>query len=840
MEKLLGWVWQDLRFALHSLNKNGRFTLLAVLALALGIGSVTVIFSAVYGVLIDTFPYAHFDRMVSFSMDGPGQQGFGREVLTIPEFLDFRDQNNVFQDMEGGTSAALHYIHGNQTTQWTVTRETANGYQFLGVQPLLGRLITPDDTKPGAPPVFMMTYEVWKDQFNRDPNVLGKTFDLDGVLYTLIGIMPPRFRAGWTDIFTAFPMDRSRIANDPTLKNAYVWPLGYLKPGVTVPQAAADLDVVAHHLAKVYPQDFPKQFHVSARSFQARVIPMFTGILYPLLGAVLLLFLIACTNVANLLLSRATARNREIAIRASLGATRWRLIRQLLVESFVLAVIGCAAGCLFAYLGIKELVPLIPYDNFPQESVIALNWIVLLAAMGLAVVATVICGLVPAIHAVGGPLQPRLTASGSGASAGRKQGKLRAALVIAEVALSIVLLTGAGLLLRTFFGMTHVNLGYNPKSILALQIQFPPGSYDTATQNKLFFDELIGKVRSLPGVLDATQVLIPDPSGFETPMTMPDALHSQTPHAQINLVGKDYFDIFNYHLLQGRAFNAEDLLAQRKLLVVNEAFASKFFPKSDSLGHKIDFPEYDQIQLQMQQQAQSQSRNTESKHSTEAAPKAPAKTSFEIVGVVSNVKSSGMERQAEPEAFLPCSVARQFATAIVVSTTGSADRFSGAVAQQIWSINRDITLSDDRGSIASRLQKYDYAQPEFEFVMLSTFASVGLLLVIIGVYSVMAYNVSLQTREIGIRMSLGAQSADVLRAVLRRGAVLIGAGLAVGLFLAWAVMRLIRNQLWNVKPTDPWTFGAVILIVLLVGFAACAGPARRATQVDPLVALREE
>ena len=317
MEKLLGWVWRDLRFALHSLNRDKRFTLLAVLALALGIDSVTVIFSVVYGVLIDTFPYAHYDRMVSFSMDEPGQS-WGRETMTIPELLDFRDQNRVFADMEGGTGTDVHYIHDDQTTQWSVTRGTANSYQFLGVKPLLGRLITPEDTKPGAPPVFMMTYQVWKNQFNGDPNILGKTFNLSGTFYTLIAIMPPRFRPGWTDIFTAFPMDRSEIVKDPTLKEAYVWPLGYLKPGVTIAQAAADLDIVAHRLAKVYPNDFPKQFRVSARSFQDRVTPMFTSVLYPLLGAVLLLFPIACTNVVNLLLTRATARDREIAVRASL------------------------------------------------------------------------------------------------------------------------------------------------------------------------------------------------------------------------------------------------------------------------------------------------------------------------------------------------------------------------------------------------------------------------------------------------------------------------------------------------------------------------------------------
>ena len=827
MEKLLGWVWRDLRFAFHSLGRDKRFTLLAVLALALGIGSVTVIFSAVYGVLIDTFPYAHYDRMVSFSMDEPGQS-WGRETMTIPEFLDFRDQNHVFTDMEGGTGVPLHYVHGEQTTQWSVTRESANGYLFLGVKPLLGHLITPEDIKPGTPPVFMMTYQLWKNQFNGDPNILGKTFNLDGTFYTLIAIMPPRFRPGWTDIFTAFPMDRSAIAKDPTLKDAYVWPLGYLKPGVSIPQAAADLDIVAHNLAKVYPNDFPKQFRVSARSFQDRVTPMFTSVLYPLLGAVLLLFLIACTNVANLLLTRASAREREIAVRASLGASRWRLIRQLLVESFVLAAVGCAAGCVLAYLGIKELVPLIPYNNFPQEAVIAINWIVLSAAMGLTVIATILCGLYPALRVVGRPLQPRLVGSGTGTSAGLQHGRLRAALVVAEVALSLVLLAGAGLLLRSFFGMTHVSLGYNPRNVLAARLELPPGRYEKPEQRRLFFDELVAKVRALPGVLDATEAMLPQPGGFETAVAIPGWADSKTPQTRFNLVGKDYFQIFNYGLLHGRAFSDEDLAAQRKIAVVNEAFAHKFFSETDPLGQRIDFPEYDEAQQAIATQAGGQ------------PPKAVGKTYFEIVGVVSNVRGSGIEQEVQPGTFLPVTVTPQIASAINIRTAGNADSFSGAIVRQIWAMDHEVTLSNDRGSLESNLQKYDYAQPEFEFVALSVFATIGLLLVVIGVYSVMAYNVSLQTHEIGIRMALGAQQGDVLRSVLRRGSALLGMGAILGLFLAWAATRLIQHQLWRVKPTDPWTLGSVTGIVLLVGLLACMGPAHRATRVDPYTALRQE
>lgn len=835
MEKLLGWLRQDLRFAVRGLNKDRRFTLLAVLALALGIGSVTVIFSAVYGVVLDTFPYAHYDRMVSFSIDSIGQaSGNSRELLSIPEFLDFREQNHVFVDMEGGTGIpALHWLHDGQTTQWTDTMETANGYQFLGVQPLLGRLITPDDTKPDAQPVFMMTYKVWTDQFQRDPHILGKLFDLNGTPYKLIAIMPPRFRPGWTDIFLAFPMDRNLIANDPNLKSAYLWPLGMLKPGATIPQAAADLDLVAHRLAKVYPNDYPKQFRVTARSFQARVTPMFTSILPPLLGAVVLLLLMACTNVSNLLLSRATARDREIAVRASLGATRWRLIRQLLVESFVLAALGCAAGCFFAYLGIKEFVPLIPYNSFPQESVIELNWIVLLAAMALAFVATILCGLVPAIHAVAGPLQPRLSGAGTGSAAGLSHGKLRSALVVAEIGLAIVLLTGAGLMLRTFFGMTHQNLGYDPKTVLTLSLGLPPGQYEKPAQRLAFYRELERRLRSMSGVLQVAE----EGFGYSQVNVTGAVSHSEPWQTGINFTGLDQFQIFGQHLLQGRTLSAEDVFAQRKVAVVSEAFARKFLPASDWLGKELDFPDYDDYVRHLS--------SGQAGVSSQAETKPPDRNYFEIVGVVSDIDILFPgQRQVDPQAYIPWSILPGAIDSLAVHTAGNADRFSAAAAQQVWAMNRDIELGDSRsgtvGSQADTFAKYLYAEPEFEFVMLSTFGSVGLLLVMIGVYSVMAYNVSLQTREFGIRMALGAQRADVLRSVLRSGTILMGCGIAVGIFGAWGATHLIRNQLVQVKPTDPWTYAGAVLIVILTGALACLIPARRATKVDPLTALRYE
>lgn len=834
MTRFLGWLWQDLRFAVRGLNKDRRFTLLAILALALGIGSVTVMFSAIYGVLIDTFPYAHFDRMVSFSIDDLGQQGYNRESLSIPEFLDLREQNHVFEDMEGGTvpPAFLYTDDNHQTRQWTITCESATGYQFLGVKPVLGRLITAEDTEPGATPAFMMTYKVWKEQFNGDPNILGKEFNLSGVLWKLVGIMPARFRPGWNDVFTAFPNDRARIAEDPALKNATVWPLGFLKPNVTVQQAAADLDVVVHNLAKVYPGRYPKQFRVTARSFQARVVIMFEPILYPLLGAVALLLLIACTNVANLLLSRATVRDREIAVRASLGASRWRLIRQLLVESFVLAAAGCLAGCFFAYLGIKELVPLIPYDNFPQESVVELNWIVLLASMGLAMFATILCGLAPAIHAVGGPLHPRLAGSGMGASAGLRHGKLRAALVVIEVALSIVLLVGAGLMMRTFFSMTGVDLGYNPRNILAVRLDLPRGPYDKGPQRKLFFDQVLARVRMLPGVIAAANVMAPDASdGFRSNVTLPGAPRSDKQFVTGNLVGEDYFKVFGYHLLRGRVLTADDIASAQHVIVVNQAFVTKFFPNNDPIGRQVDFDTLDPVLSAPDPFA---SEETSARNSP--APK----VYFDIVGVVSDAKDSGTETAPRQAAMFPCTILEPAVSGIVISTIGGADTMLPAVTQQVWAVDPSIRLGQDSGSIENTLQKYVYAEPEFEFVMISTFAAVGLLLVIIGVYSVMSYNVSLQTHEIGIRMALGAQQSDVLRMVVRKGLTLIVLGVITGAFASWGLTRLIRAMLWGVKPTDPLTFAVVIVIILTVGLAACLVPARRATKVDPLVALRYE
>lgn len=819
--RFLEALWHDLRFAIRSLNKDRRFSLLAILALALGIGSATVIFSAIYGVIINTFGYEHPDQIVSFAIHPASQSGVeGREGMSLPEFLDYREQNHVLQDMTGGFGgfggAPVLYNTGNGTTEFSAWYTTANLFEFMGTPPLIGRWATPEDTKTGATPVFMMTYKLWHTQFNSDPSIVGKSFVLNGVPTTLVGVMPPRFRWGWPDIWMPFSMDRSQIASDPNLANAGVWPVGRLKPGISLGQAAADLDLVAHRLAKIHPQEYPKQFRVTVRTLADRVLTPFKTLIYPLAYAVLLLLLIACSNVANLLLARATVRDREIAVRASLGATRRRLVQQLLVESSVLAAAGCVAGCVLAWVGIKEMLPLVPYNAFPQEAVIELNGKILLFAVGVAIVTTVLCGLAPAFHAMRGELQPRLTGTGKSMGGGFRHGKLRAALVIAEVALSIVLLIGAGLMMRTFFALDHIDLGFNPKSLLVTELNLPKGVYDTAQEKNVLFQQIFGRFASVPGIAAASVTVSPPPNGgFDTTLTVPGKTHQEQWKSLLDLCSEGYFQTLQLQLLRGRLFSESDIASARQVTVINRTFAQKYFSNGDPIGQKVRFDVLEQI------------------------PGGLKQPYFEIIGVVPDVKNGGLQDPPMPEAYIPHTITGFGPRAILVRTAINADSLLPTIRQQIWAVNSNIALNN-AVSIENSLRKNDFAGPEFAFMLLSTFATIGLLLVVIGVFSVMAYSVSLLTHEIGIRMALGAQRNDILMMVLRKGLALIIAGIIIGVLVSLGLTRVIANQLWGVKPTDPLTFSAVALAVIVVGLLACLGQARRATRVDPLVALRHE
>lgn len=808
----------DFRYAVRSLAKDRAFAFLAVLALGLGIGSATVIFSAVYGVILNTFPFKDADQVTSFGIQDLRNPGNGRrEFLSIPEFLDYRQQNHVFQDISGEYggfgSAPVRYTAADGTYEFSADYMSANSFAFFGVKPVMGRMATEEDTKPGATPVFMMSSKLWQKQFNSDPKIVGTSFMLNGTARTLVGIMPPRFRWGWSEIWIPFSIDRGQVASDPELSKGYVWCVGRLNPGVSLKSAEADLDVVAHQLAKIYPDNYPQQFSVTADRLTDRVVGPFKSLLYPLLGAVLMLLLIAGSNVANLLLARATAREGEIAIRSALGAARRRLIQQFLVESFVLAAAGCFAGCLLAYAGIKAVIPFIPYNAFPQEAVIELNLKVLLFSLALTVVTTFLCGLAPAIHSLRAELRSGLASAGRTANVISRRGKWRAALVIAETAFSVVLLVGTGLMTRTFLAITHIDVGFDPSRIVSARLALPVSSYQTKEQQKQFFGRVLERVGPVPGVAAAANSISTPPNwGARSDIAVLGKTHSETWSTALEMVSQDYFRVLGLQLLRGRLFNNSEIDSARPLLVANQAFVEKFLSGTDPIGQQVKLNAFDEV------------------------PDAP-RGYFEIIGVVSDQKNEGLLRRPIPEVFLPDTITGIGERSLLVRSAVDPGSLLPAIRRAVWSVDPSVALAN-AGTLQSFLQRDTFANSQFEAITSGAFAAMGIVLVVIGVFSVMAYMVSLRRHEIGVRMALGAERSHVVAMVLKRGLALIGAGIGFGVVASFSLMRYLASQVWGVSLYDPWTYGIVAVCVSVVGLAACLAPARRATRIDPIVALR--
>ena len=815
-------IWQDLRFGVRTLWKDRRFAAVAILALALGIGATTVIFSVIYGVLIEPFPFRHADsdRFVTFFIHDVTQgPGGGRISLSVPEFTDFREQTHVFETMFGFSNTDVLYTNKvGGTDLFAGCWVTGNISSALEMKPSLGRPIGPEDATPNAPPVFAMTDELWAKQFNRDPNIVGTVMTLNGTPRTLVEILPPRYVLNGCDIWMPLYVGHADIDNTETGNYPlHLTTSEFLKPGVSLQAATADVTVVARRLSKIYTKDYPKQFTITLETVADYTVGDFKGMLFALMGAVLMLLLIACSNVANLLLARATAREKEIAIRTSLGATRNRLIRQLLTESLLLSGAACVVGCFFAYLGLKELVARFPSGYGAPSVSIALNARVLLFAMGITLLTTILCGLVPAIHAVRGALQTHLSGTGRGMGVGSRHGRLRAGLVIFEVALSVLLLAGAGLMARSLLALQHVDLGFNPSNIFYTSLALPNERYSTSDQKKHFLQQVLPRVRALPGVTSATVTFGLPPFDFPTSdVTIPGKTHLQVWEASLDLCDDSYFKTMGLLLMKGRLLSDADVASASHVAVINEMLARDYFKDEDPIGKMIKFDVLDDLS------------------------DLPHDTYFEIIGIVSDMKNQGLRRPAMPQGFIPYSVTGTGKQReIMVKTAVAPLSILPSVRREVWSVDSNVALTDT-GSIEGYLQQYGYAEPEFGLIALGAFAGTGLVLVIVGVFSVMAYSVSLQTHEIGVRMALGAQPGDILRMVLTKGLALIVTGIFVGLLASVGLTRFLASQIWGVSATDPWTFAAVSVVILVVGLGACALPSRSATQVDPMVALRHE
>ena len=812
----MGTLGQDIRFAIRNLRKSPSFAIIAAVTLALGIGASTAIFSIIENVVMEPFPYTDADRLVSVLIhDTEQNQPGGRPAFSGPEFLGYVAQNHSFDRVTASARLDVLYRSGEGTERFDGYYITPGTFEFFGVPPLLGRAALPADYEPGAPPVFVMRYKTWVTRFSADPGLINKTFVLNGTQRSLIGVMPPRFAWGGADLW--IPSKPSvAISPDQNGFPQYWFMLGHLKPGVSMRQAQSDFTVVAKGLSAVYPKDYPKKFSVEIETLTNLVVGRFRTTLYIVLAAVGLLLLIGCGNVANLLLARATTREKEFAIRAALGAGRWRIVRQLLVESFLLAAGGAVLGAFLAWGGLKSIVALMPERIIPEEAVIRLNLPVLGFTLAVAVLTAIIFGLAPALQVVRRDLNDPLRDSGKGTSGGSAHGRLRSAVVVLEVAVSLTLLVAAGLLMRSFVALRDVHLGLQPDHIFVVRLPLPADRYKTADQVAGFFRPLLHRLKAVPGVIEATETsTLPPYGGIPSDIEIPGKTHAEKWNALFQLCSEGYFPVLKIQFIDGRSFTESEVEGKRKLAIVNQTFAHKYLGNENPMGQRVHIAQLEQF------------------------PDKLADPWFEIIGVVADVKNNGLQDPVQPEIWVPYTMTGSGARGILVRTGPDPMTMMNAIRKEIWATDSNVALTFT-GTLEQFIANFSYAGPRFGFLLMGVFGAIGLVLVTIGVYSVLSYTTARRTHEIGIRMALGAEKRDVLGLVIRMGAGLVGAGIVLGVIASLAVARVIATQLWGVSAYDPITLTSVSALLLITGIVACWIPARRASRVDPLIALRYE
>jgi putative ABC transport system permease protein len=807
-------LWQDLRYALRTLGRSPGFAAVSIITLGLGIGAATAIYSVIHNVMLAPFPYRDADRMV-FLRIYDLQQGpeTGRQGYSAAEVLDFVESSDVFEATTAALAArgggVVLYRHRTGTESLNGAQVTPGTFEFFGLPALHGRVLQPADYEPGAPPVFVMRHKTWMERFGGDLSILNTTLVLDGTPRTLVGIMPPRF--GWYAADVFFPATLTR--RDTTV-GEFWFLLGRLKPGVSIQQAQGQLTVIAHRLAKTYPEVYPQNFGVHVGTLIDSVVGPIRTTLYTILAAVGLLLLIACSNVANLLLARATAREKELALRAVLGAGRARLVRLPIVESLVLAIAGAASGILLAWGGLKALVAALPPHVIPSESVIELNAPVLTVTVGIAVLTALMCGLAPALQSFRRDLWLPLRDSGVGTSGGFRGRRLRNTVVGLEVALSLTLLIGAGLLMRSFVALRDVRLGLQADHIFTAAVQLPADRYATAEQVTAFLQPLLARIKALPGVVHAAASTGGAlDGGAESKIEIAGKAQDGASQTVFRQVTEEYFQALRLELKEGRPFSEADVNDARKVAVVNEAFVRKYLPDDHPIGQRVRLTNLE----------------------TGAEPVHDAW--FEIVGVVGDVRNRGLRAPTDPEVWIPSTITRSVLQVLIVRTSQDPATLTNAVLREVSATDSGVPLVNP-GRLEDFVNQGLYAGPRFGFLVMAVFGCVGLVLVTVGVYSVLAYSTAQRTHEIGIRMALGAKGTDVLAMIVRSGLRPVLVGIAIGLAMSALLGRAIGTQLVGVTAYDPQTLAAAAVLLTTVAVIACWIPARRAARVDPLVALR--
>ena len=817
METLL----QDIRYGIRMLLKAPSLSIVATIALALGIGANTAIFSVVNAVLLRPLPFANSERLMNL-WETDSVRGYKRGSASYPNFADWRDQSSSFEHVASYHTSDFIMTGRGDSARLQGAVVNAHLLPLLGVSPTIGRGFHPDEDKPGdSGRVVLLSQQLFQQRFGSDPNVVGQPMVLDGKTFTIVGVMPQAFQFPVqndpVELWTTVAVDREVDSEDDTPVTEqrgahYMHVIARLKPGVTVDQAQAEMTAIGARLEQQYPD---KNLHRSVKvepALEALVGDIRPALLI-LLGAVGCVLLIACANVANLLLARAMTRQKEMSIRSALGASRMRVIRQLLTESILLSLAGGALG-LFLAVWWSDLLVALGKDNIPRALQVGLDWRVLVFTLVVSVLTGVVFGLVPALHSSKTDLTESLKEGGRGSGEGARRNRVRGVLVVSELAIAVVLLVGAGLLIQSLWRLRQVSPGFQSANLLTFVVGIPEVRYPTEKQNP-FFRDLVARIQALPGVTSASSVIPVPLSGdlfrisFETE-GRPVAKGDQ-PSADFFAISNDYFKTLGVTMLKGRTFDERDNEKAPGVIIVNQAFAEKHFPNEDPVGKRIK----------------------PGISTTEAKPDWRL-----IVGVVADVRNRNLTSELRPGYFVPQAQAPFNQMTMIVRTTGDPHGLVSAVRNEVHGMDPELPVFN-----VKTMDEYisaTVAAPRFNTTLLGIFASVALVLTIVGLYGVMSYSVAQRTNEIGIRMALGAQTRDVLRLIVSQGFKLVLLGLGIGLVGAFAVMRVISSLLFGVTSNDPLTFVTVALLLALVALLACYIPARRATRLDPLSALRYE
>jgi putative ABC transport system permease protein len=806
---------KDIRYGIRGLLKHPSFTAIVVLTLALGIGASTAIFSVVDSVLLRRLPYTTANRIVAIQELNPAGK---RVQVTSANFLDWRAQNTVFEHLAAIKQTTSNLALSDSAERVELAQTNANFFDVFGITPQYGRLFIAQDEQAGHEPVVVLSNALWQRRFGSDPSLVGKPITLDGKNYTVIGIAPANFQ---------YP-DKTEVWVPPLKLVPELWPnqevtqtrgMGYLaavallKPNASLPQAAGEMETITTRLRQQYPNTNNRRFN-RVVSLHEHLVGDTNKLLYLLLGAVTFVLLIGCANVANLLLASGASRQKEMAIRAALGASRSRVMRQLFTESTILALTGGAVGLIIAYWGLTGITKLLPGD-FPRLNEIHMDLRVLAFTFAASVLTGILFGLVPALQISRPDVQESIRETGRGVSGNRRQSRFRQALIVVEVAMSVVLLVGAGLLFRSFMRLQSVDTGFNSEKVLTARLTPSGTNYANQSDYDRFYTQVLDKVSAIPGVQDAgvinTLPLDKGPTtGFRVdgrPITTPD----KWPGANYRAVSPNYFRSMGIPVLQGRAYTDRDNQTAPRVMVVNQKVADEEFGGENPIGKRITFG------------------NTDSNRQP---------VWFEIVGVVANVRS--LELREEPIAELYFASLQDFwpAMSLIVRSTVEPESLSGSVRQVVNEIDKSVPVSSVK--TMDHIVSESITQPRFNLFLLGLFSTVAMLLSAAGIYGVTSYSVTQRTHELGIRIALGAQVSDVLKMVLGQGMAVIGVGLIIGLAAAFALVHLLKSFLFGVGEKDPLTFVAITVGLLLVALFACYIPARRATKVDPLEALRYE